>query len=199
MVGPIEVLIIKATPEMIHNWGWFLAFGIVLLLLGIAAIVRSVTATVVSTMFFGWVLVLAGIIEFVDAFMVGKWAGFFLHLLVAILFGIVGTVMILKPVISAEAVTYVVAMFFLIAGLYALVASVWTHQPGWGWQAANGIVASVLGFLLLAQWPVSGLFAVGLFVGIDLISYGWAWAALALDLHKVSASAVLHAVLPLRS
>lgn len=44
MFGPIEV-IVGATPEMIHNWGWFLAFGIVLLLLGIAAVARSVAAT----------------------------------------------------------------------------------------------------------------------------------------------------------
>ena len=170
---------------MIHNWGWFLAFGIVLLLLGIAAVVRSVTATVASMLFFGWLLVFAGIIEFVNAFMVGNWAGFFLHLLVAILFGITGVLMLMKPVISAEAVTLLMSMFFLIAGLYQLIASLWTHLPGWGWQALNGIVASVMGVLLLAQWPVSGLWVIGLFVGIDLIFYGWAWIALALDLHKM--------------
>jgi uncharacterized membrane protein HdeD (DUF308 family) len=77
MFGSIDVLIVRVTPEMIHNWGWFLTFGIVLLLLGIAAIVRSVTSTVVSMVFFGWLLLFAGIIEFADAFMVGKWAGFF--------------------------------------------------------------------------------------------------------------------------
>jgi uncharacterized membrane protein HdeD (DUF308 family) len=77
MFGPIEVLIIKATPEMIQHWGWFLAFGIVLLLLGIVASVRSVASTVVSMVFFGWLLVFASLIEFVDAFMVGKWAGSF--------------------------------------------------------------------------------------------------------------------------
>ena len=49
-----DVLIFGVTPEMIHHWGWFLAFGIVLLALGIAAIVRSVAATVASMLFFGW-------------------------------------------------------------------------------------------------------------------------------------------------
>ena len=185
MFGPIEVLIIKATPEMIHNWGWFLVFGIVLLLLGVAAVIRSVAATVASMVFFGWLLVFAGIIEFVDAFMVGQWAGFFLHLLAAILFGVVGVQMLLKPVISAEAVTFLMSTFFLIAGLYQLVASMWTHLPGWGWQALNGIVASVMGGLVLAEWPVSGLWAIGLFVGIDLIFAGSSWVALALDLHKL--------------
>jgi len=77
------------------------------------------------------------------------------------------------------------ATYFLLGGLYQLVASVWTHLPGWGWQAVNGVVASLLGFLLMAQWPVSGLYAIGLFVGIDLLFYGGAWIAMALDLHKM--------------
>ena len=185
MLSQIDVMIVRVTPEMIHNWGWFLALGLVLLVLGVAAIVRSVTSTVVSMMFFGWILVFAGVIEFVNAFMVGKWAGFFLHLLAAILFTVTGIIMVARPVISAEAATFLMSLFFLIGGLYQFVYALWTHLPGYGWQALNGAVSSVLGFLLLAQWPVSGLYAIGLFVGIDLLFYGWAWFALALDLRKM--------------
>jgi uncharacterized membrane protein HdeD (DUF308 family) len=185
MLGQIELMAVQVTQEMIHNWGWFLAFGIALLLLGIAAVVRSVSATVASMLFFGWLLVFASLIEFVDAFMVGRWAGFFLHLLIAILFAITGVLIIKRPVISAEAATFLMSMFFLIAGLYQLFASLWIHLPGWGWQALNGVIATVLGVVVLAQWPVSGLWAIGLFVGIDLILYGWAWIALALALHKM--------------
>ena len=180
-----DVLIVRVTPEMIHHWGWFLAFGIVLLLLGVAAIVRSVTATVASMLFFGWLLVFAGIFEFVSAFMVGNWAGFFLHLLIAILFGIIGVLMLVRPVVSAETLTLVMSMFFLIAGLYQLIASLWAHLPGWGWQALSGVVTSILGVLVLAGWPVSGLWVIGLFVGIELIFYGWAWIALAVGLRKM--------------
>ena len=78
-----------------------------------------------------------------------------------------------------------VSVFFLVAGLYQLFASMWTHLPGWGWQAANGAVSAIMGVLLLMQWPASGLWVVGLFVGIDLIFYGWAWIALAIGLHKM--------------
>ena len=184
MFGPIDV-IVQATPELIHNWGWFLAFGIVLLLLGIAAVIRSVTTTVASMVFFGWLLVFASIINFVNAFMVGKWAGFFLHMLIAILFGIAGILMVRRPVISAEALTFLMSVFFLVGGLYQLIASLWTHLPGWGWQAANGAIASIMGILVLVEWPVSGLWVIGLFVGVDLIFYGSAWIALALDLHKM--------------
>jgi uncharacterized membrane protein HdeD (DUF308 family) len=180
-----DVLIFGVTPEMIHHWGWFLAFGIVLLALGIAAIVRSVAATVASMLFFGWLLVFAGIFEFVSAFMVGNWAGFFLHLLIAILFAITGVLMLTRPVMSAEGLTLVMSMFFLIAGLYQLIASLWTHLPGWGWHALSGVVTSILGVLVLAGWPASGLWVIGLFVGIDLVFYGWAWMALAIGLRKM--------------
>ena len=81
MSGQIDVMIMQVTQQMIHHWGWFLAFGIALMLLGIAAVVRSVTATVVSMRFFGWLMLFASIVDLVNAFMVGKWAGFFLHLL----------------------------------------------------------------------------------------------------------------------
>ncbi len=181
----IDVMIVKVTPEMIQNWGWLLALGIVMALLGIAALVRSTTATVVSMVFFGWVLMFASAAQFVDAFLVGKWAGFFLHLLIAILFGITGLLMLIRPVISAEAATLLMSMFFLIAGLDQLVVSLWTHLPGWGWQAFDGVIALVMGGIILAGWPVTGLWVIGLFVGINLILHGWSWIALALDLHKM--------------
>jgi uncharacterized membrane protein HdeD (DUF308 family) len=180
-----DVLIIRVTPEMIHHWGWFLAFGIVLLVLGIAAIVRSVTATVASMYFFGWLLVLASIFEFVSAFMVGNWGGFFLHLLIAILFGITGVLMLVRPVMSAESLTLVMSVFFLIAGLYQLIAALWAHLPGWGWHALSGVVTTVMGILVLVGWPATGLWVIGLFVGIELIFYGWAWISLAINLHKM--------------
>ena len=180
-----DVLVIQVTPEMIHHWGWFLAFGIVLVALGIAAIVRSTTATVASMVVFGWLLVFASVAEFVTAFMVGKWSGFFLHLLIAILFLVVGILMLTRPVMSAEAWALVMSAFFLVGGLYALISALWTHMPGWGWQAASGIVSSILGILIAAGWPASGLWVVGLFVGIDLVFYGCAWIALAINLHKM--------------
>jgi uncharacterized membrane protein HdeD (DUF308 family) len=68
---------VQIPHEIVQYWGWFLAFGIGVLILGIAAVVRSVAATVVSMLFFGWLLVLASGIEIAQAVMVGHWAGFF--------------------------------------------------------------------------------------------------------------------------
>jgi uncharacterized membrane protein HdeD (DUF308 family) len=65
------------------------------------------------------------------------------------------------------------------------VGSLALALPGWGWQLADGIITLALGVLVLAQWPVSGLWVIGLLIGIDLIFYGGAWIALALGLRSM--------------
>jgi len=183
-LGDVQ-LQVQIPHEIIQYWGWFLAFGICVLILGIAAVARAMTATVVSMLFFGWLLVLASGIEIAQAVMVGHWAGFFQHLLASILFGIAGLLIVTRPLISAEVATVFMAMFFLIGGLFQLIGSMAIALPGWGWQAADGLLTFVLGLLVLAQWPASGLWVIGLFIGIDLIFYGATWIALALDLRNM--------------
>jgi uncharacterized membrane protein HdeD (DUF308 family) len=181
-MGTVETLPVQMPHELVQYWGWFLAFGIGLLVLGGIAVARSVTATIATMLFFGWLLVVASAIEIAQAVMVGQWAGLFHHLLPAILFGITGLLLVTRPLISAEVVTVVIAMFFLIGGLFQLIGSLAISLPGWGWQAADGIITFILGLLVLAQWPASGLWVIGLFVGIDLIFFGLTWIALALGL-----------------
>lgn len=184
MTADIQTLQVQVPGEIVHYWGLFLLFGIALLVLGVAAIARSVIATVATMIFFGWLLILASAIEIAQAVLVGHWAGFFYHLVAAILFGVAGFMLIVRPLISAEAVTIFMATFFLIGGLFQLISSLVVRFPGFGWQALDGVIAFLLGVLLLAQWPASGLWVIGLFVGINLIFYGWAWIALALSLRR---------------
>ena len=181
-MGNVQALEIQIPHEIVQYWGWFLAFGIGLVVLGVAAVARSITATVVSMLFFGWLLVIASGIEVAQAVMVGHWAGFFHHLLAAILFGVTGLLLVTRPLVSAEVATVFMAMFFIIGGLFQLIGSFAVTLPSWGWQALDGAITLLLGLLVLAQWPVSGLWVIGLFVGIDLIFYGCAWIALALGL-----------------
>jgi uncharacterized membrane protein HdeD (DUF308 family) len=178
----VENLPIQFPHELVQYWGWFLAFGIVLLLLGVAAVARSVSATIASMVFFGWLLLIAAGIEIVQAAMVGQWSGLFNHLLAAILFAVMGILLVARPAMSAEVLTIVIAILFLIGGLFQMIAPLATAQPGWGWQAADGAITFLLGVLLLAQWPASGLWAIGLFIGINLILFGSAWIALAFQL-----------------
>ena len=93
-MSEIQALDIRIPAEIIRNWGWFLAFGVGLVLLGIVAIARSVAATVVSMLFFGWLLLIAAGVEVIQAIMVGKWAGLFQHWLHAALFGVLGALIV---------------------------------------------------------------------------------------------------------
>jgi uncharacterized membrane protein HdeD (DUF308 family) len=185
-MSEIQTLDVRIPAEIIHNWGWFLAFGIGLALLGILAIVRAVAATVVSMLFFGWLLVIAAGIEIVQAIMVGKWAGLFQHWLGAVLFGVIGILILWRPLVTAEILTLLMGAFFLVAGLFQLITPFVISLPDWGWHTLNGLITLLLGILVLAQWPVSGLWVIGLFVGIELVFYGVAWIALALDLRSLA-------------
>jgi uncharacterized membrane protein HdeD (DUF308 family) len=185
MQTQVSGLLLKVSSEVIRNWGWLLAFGIGLVILGILAVFRAAKATVVSMVFFGWLLIFAAIIEIILAFMVGTWSGFFLHLLVGILFGVIGFLLLKKPVASAEAITMVMAVLFIVLGVYQIIAPLVVHLQGSGWWVLDGIVTAVLGILILAQWPVSGLWVIGLFIGIDLILNGFTLSMFALALHKM--------------
>jgi uncharacterized membrane protein HdeD (DUF308 family) len=178
-MSEIQTLDVRIPAEIIHNWGWFLAFGI-------GAIVRAVAATVVSMLFFGWLLVIAAGIEIVQAIMVGKWAGLFQHWLGAVLFGVIGILILWRPLVTAEILTLLMGAFFLVAGLFQLITPFVISLPDWGWHTLNGLITLLLGILVLAQWPVSGLWVIGLFVGIELVFYGIAWIALALRLRSLA-------------
>jgi hypothetical protein len=78
MIGNIQAIEVQIPHEVVQYWGWFLVSGIGLLALGIAAVVRSVLATVATMLFLGWLLVLASGNEIAQAVLVGHWAGFFI-------------------------------------------------------------------------------------------------------------------------
>ena len=100
-----ETLEVQVPQDVAMQWGWFLALGIGVLVLGIAGVVRSFQATMVSMVFFGGILLLACVLEVAQAVMVGNWAALFQHLVAAVLFGVTGFPMVTRPMISAEVAT----------------------------------------------------------------------------------------------
>src|SRR5262249_14505111 len=136
--------------------------------------------------FFGWLLVIAAGIEIVQAIMVGKWAGLFQHWLGAVLFGVIGVLILWRPLVTAEILTFLMGAFFLVAVLFLLVAPFVIFLTDWSWHSLTGLITVLLGCVSLAQGLVSGLWVIGLFVGIELVFYGVAWIALALDLRSLA-------------
>ena len=121
-IGDVQSLEVQIPHELVQYWGWFLAFGIGLVLLGVAAVVRSVTATVVSMLFFGWLLLLASGIEIAQAVMVGHWVGSSSFAGRDFVRNYGGTDHH-ETDHRAEVATLFMAMFFLIGGLFQLIGS----------------------------------------------------------------------------
>ena len=87
--------------------------------------------------------------------------------------------------LKALSTALVIACFFLIGGIYRLVSAISMQFPHWGFAAFSGLVSILLGLMLWAQWPVSGLWFIGMCIGIDLIFRGASWVSLALRLRQV--------------
>jgi len=166
--------------------GWVLFAGITMMLLGTVAVLYDVTATLVSVMVFGWLLVFAGFMQIVHAFQVRYWSGFFLYLLDGIVRATVGTLLVLYPGAGAQTLTLILSFYFIVGGTFKAIAATVLRFPSWGWTVTSGVVSMALGVMLAMQWRTSGLWFIGFAVGIDLILYGWALLMLAAAVKKVA-------------
>lgn len=182
LLSPTEEL--RSLPK---RWPWFLALGVAMIALGTTVLTWSciTTVTVATTWLFGFLLLGAGIAEIINAFWVGRWSGMLLHLLIGVLYAVVGFMIIDQPVNSAVQITLIIAIFLMVSGIFRIVFAVIERFHGFGWVLLNGAVTLLLGLLIYKQWPSSSLWVIGLFVGIDLILNGFAWVMLAFGLRSL--------------
>ncbi len=169
------------------QWWWMLLLGVLMLLLGIVAISSAVymlLTGVAMIILFGITLMVAGIGELVVSFWAGQWRGATVHVLAGILYLVLGFVMLNHPVEMLTALTFIMGVAFLIGGLFRIVAAMQIKFHNWGWPLLNGIVTVLLGILILKGWPENAPWVIGLFVGIELIFDGLAWAMLAFDVKR---------------
>jgi uncharacterized membrane protein HdeD (DUF308 family) len=175
-----------------NQWPWFLALGIAMVVLGTIAISWAclATITVAATWLFGFLLLASGIGEIIHSFWVGRWSGMLLHLLIGVLYALVGFLIIDQPENAAVQLTLLIAIFLMVGGIFRIVFAVSEQFAGWGWVLLNGGVTFLLGLMIYKQWPASSLWVIGLFIGIDLIFNGWAWIMLSLGLRRAPAASV---------
>jgi uncharacterized membrane protein HdeD (DUF308 family) len=167
------------------EWYWFLVLGALMIIGGMAAIAHSAIAGAVVTVFIGLLMIVAGAAQIVASFWAGKWTGFLITLLAGIFYVVVGGMLLSQPVAGEIALTLVVGAFFLASGIFRSVAAMTLKMNHWGWVLLNGVVTALLGLLVLAKWPATGLFAIGLFVGIDMLFNGWAYVMLAFGIRAL--------------
>lgn len=167
------------------EWYWFLILGALMIIGGMAAIAHTAVAGAVVTVFIGILMIVAGAAQVVGSFWAGKWTGFLITLLSGIFYVVVGGMLLKEPIAGEAALTLVVGAFFLASGIFRSVAAMSLKMNHWGWVLLNGVVTALLGLLVLADWPATGLFAIGLFVGIDMIFNGWAYVMLAFGIRAL--------------
>jgi uncharacterized membrane protein HdeD (DUF308 family) len=182
-----QAIQLTGSEELRRYWGWYLALGIVLIVLGTIAIGSTFVMTIASVFFFGWLLIIGGVMEVIHAFWHKRWAGFFLDLLTGILYVVAGWMMVTNPAESALLLTLIIAMFLVFEGVFRIVAALAARYPHWGWVMFNGIISLILGIMIWRQWPYSGLWVIGLFVGIEMLLNGWSLVMLSLTGRRLPA------------
>ena len=174
-----------------RRWGWILVLGILMVVLGSIAFFMIPAATVGTVLVLGWLLVISGLLEAIQAFRVHRWEGMFLHLLGGALGIFVGLLVVTHPVAGALVWTLLFASFFTVMGVFRLVSAIRLKYPNWGWSVFDGTVTMGLGILLWLEWPFSGLWFLGLALGVSLVLRGWSYVMFALAIHSLHLSSTV--------
>lgn len=169
-----------------NRGGWLTAFGVLSILLGFFAISASFLTTLITVTVFGILLIVGGVVQLVHAFQTRRWGGFWMNAMLGALYLVFGMVLLSNPAGAAITLTLAMALFFVGTGLIRCLMAGVRRFDHWNWYLFSGLVALLLGAVIWMQWPISGLFTIGLFVGIDLLLIGWSLIALAWETHRLT-------------
>jgi uncharacterized membrane protein HdeD (DUF308 family) len=164
-----------------RSWKVLMTVGVVAIAVGCVAILIPAVFSVGTAIFIGWILLIAGAFLVAGAFTAHSIGTVVLRLLWAFLTAAVGLYLIVEPHNGTLTLTLVLGIYFLFMGLTRMtVAFIGRGQPNAGLVGLSGIAGLLVGILVLAKFPSSADWAIGLLVGIDLIFAGWTLTSVAL-------------------
>ena len=165
--------------------GWIVALGVVYLLAGFIALGSVVMATVASVFLVGVMMIVAGVAEVFSAFQIKSWGKFLLWALLGVLYIIAGFVTFENPLLAAALLTLILGASLVASGIMRIIlAFSMKRETPWILVLLSAVITLLLGLLILAHWPVSSLYILGPFLGIDLIMAGAAWIGLGFGLRR---------------
>jgi uncharacterized membrane protein HdeD (DUF308 family) len=168
---------IKAVRE---RRGWFMALGILMIVLGIVAIGAPFASGVAVNLLIGWLLVISGVAHAIHAFKATGWRGGLVQFLCGLLYFGVGLMMIMNPISGLLALTVTILVYFVASGIFKIILAIRAeHLPQRGWVTLSGILSMVLAIYVGSQFPSSALWLIGMLVGIEMLFSGWAFAMIA--------------------
>jgi uncharacterized membrane protein HdeD (DUF308 family) len=173
-----------ALRKSLHeHWRLLLAEGIILVLLGMAAILLPPVAGLAVTIFVGWLFLIGGVVGVIVTLRARNMPGFGWSLLSAIVALLAGGVLLWNPLQGLLTLTYVLTAYFIVDGVLMIVYAIEHRRElsgRWEWLMLNGVIDLVLAALILMGLPGSSAWALGLLVGIDLVFGGCSLIAMAL-------------------
>lgn len=157
------------------SWWLYTLLGAVLLIAGAFVLGDVAFASVISAIFIAWAIVIAGLFEIVHAFSAPGWKGFVFDLVLGVLYIAGGAILLANPEAASIKLTLALGIIWIVSGLFRVTLSSVLWQEG-GWTLLlSGLIGVLAGIVILAHWPASGLWVLGLCLGIDLIFHGGAW------------------------
>ena len=166
-----------------EHWKAFLVEGILLVLLGLAAIIVPQLASLAVTIFLGWLFLISGIAGLVLTFWTRQMPGFWWSLVSAALAIAAGIILLARPVQGTLTLTIVVGAYFLAEGVATIMYALEHRRElsgRWSWLLVAGLMDLLISFLIIAGLPGSAEWAIGLLVGINLVIGGASLVGMAL-------------------
>jgi uncharacterized membrane protein HdeD (DUF308 family) len=176
------------------HWKFFMGEGVILVVLGIAAIILPQIASITLAILVGWLLLMAGIVGLVSTFGARHAPGFLLSLLSALAGIVAGIVLLFWPLSGVLTLTLVLSAFLIVEGVVSIFYALEHRRElsgRWGMLLFSGVVDLLLAALIIGGLPGSAAWAIGILLGINLTLGGAALIAMALHARKASAAASL--------
>jgi uncharacterized membrane protein HdeD (DUF308 family) len=175
------------------HWKLFLIEGIVLVILGLAAVMLPLIATIAIAILVGWIFLLSGVVGLIATFRMRSAPGFGWSLMSGILAVVAGIVVLRWPLRGAISLTFVLSLFLVLEGLISIMFAL-EHKRElsgrWGMMLFSGVVDLVLAAMILAGLPGTAAWAIGLLVGINMIFGGSALIGMALHARNATSGVV---------
>lgn len=176
--------------EVRRNWGWMLALGLLYLMLGLVGLAMLLGLTLANIVFIGVLLIAGGTAQLLESLKCKGWKGLVSHIAIAALYLLAGTAVIYDPEMAVKLISLLIGGVLAGVGVARLLMArqLRASGQGWMWTALSGLIAIALAVMMAVQWPLPGLFAIALFVAIELLLQGSNLLTLALGARRRSRS-----------
>ncbi len=165
-----------------HRWGWFVALGLLITLLGLAALFLVISTTIASVVAIAIFMIIAGGAEIVMGFSAHNWCRFFLWIIGGIAYVIAGAFALVQPLMAAAVFTLVLGVAMVATGAIRIYVGICLGKGVRGPGIWAGLVTAVVGAVIILGWPANSFVVLGLLLGLDLLFWGASWIALGLRL-----------------